>query len=83
MSFTGPGRRRRMLWPEDLREIQETGRTRDGGRIRHWRGHRAGWATSIRAHYRQTARNAASEHGAPDAGLEAGVESPGQRPRVG
>jgi len=35
MSFTGPGRRRRMLWPEDLREIQETGRTRDGGRIRH------------------------------------------------
>jgi hypothetical protein len=34
MNFLGPGRRRRMLWPEDLREILETGRTRDGGRIR-------------------------------------------------
>lgn len=35
-SFVGPRRRRRMLWFEDLREILETGRTRDGGRIRGW-----------------------------------------------
>jgi hypothetical protein len=34
MSFIGPGRRRRMLWPEDLREILREGRTEDGGRIR-------------------------------------------------
>lgn len=37
MNFVGPGRRRGMLWFEDLREIHETGRTRDGGRIRGWR----------------------------------------------
>jgi hypothetical protein len=34
MNFIGPGRRRRMLWPEDLREILRHGRTEDGGRVR-------------------------------------------------
>ena len=40
MNFIGPGRRRRMLWPEDLREIQETRRTQDGGRIRGYEAQR-------------------------------------------
>lgn len=34
MNFIGPGRRRRMLWFDDLREILETGRTKEGARLR-------------------------------------------------
>jgi hypothetical protein len=33
-SFTNPKRRREMLWPEDLREILEHGRTKQGCRLR-------------------------------------------------
>jgi hypothetical protein len=32
-AFRGPDGSRRMIWPEDFREIQQHGSTKDGGRL--------------------------------------------------
>ena len=37
MNFRNAGRKREMLWPEDLHDILATGRTKHGGYIEGWR----------------------------------------------